>query len=153
MDPDLFERAVSAYAAAIRILDPIRFQLWSENGLTMPQARVLFTLVEQGEQSAGELAERLDVGPSTITGITDRLVRQNLIERKEDPRDRRVVRLGLTAEGSRLTMEIAESSRAYLRRVFGAMPAKRLSELAACLEEMAAANAAVGGPQPAEVSP
>ena len=152
MDAELYERAIAAYAAAIRILDPIRFELWSENGLTMPQARVLFTIVEQGEQSAGELAERLGVGPSTITGITDRLVRQKLIERKEDPRDRRVVRLALTEEGTRITLEIAESSRALLRRVFEAMPEGRLQDLAACMEELAAANARVRRSEAVEVT-
>jgi DNA-binding MarR family transcriptional regulator len=151
VDPDLFERAISAYAAAIRVLDPIRFQVWSENGLTMPQARVLFTIVEHGDQSAGELAERLGVAPSTITGITDRLVRQDLIQRKEDARDRRGVLLALTEEGVRLTSEIAESSRAYLRRVFAEIPEDRLAEFAAALEDFARANAVVHSPL--EVTP
>lgn len=146
MDPALFERAISAYAAAIFILDPVRFQLWSETGLTMPQARVLFTLTEHGEQQAGELAEHLGVAPPTITGITDRLVRQSLIERKEDARDRRVVLLGLTEEGRRLTSEIAETSRAFLRRVFEQMPEGRLIDLVSALEELARASAALRAP-------
>jgi DNA-binding MarR family transcriptional regulator len=152
MEADPFERAIAAYAEAIRILDPIRFQLWSDRGLTMPQARVLFTLVEHDNKSAGELADRIGVAPPTLTGITDRLVRQSLIERKEDPRDRRVVRLALTLEGRRLTLEIAESSRAYLRRVFEAMPPERLAQLAACLEDLARANAASRDPEPLEVT-
>ena len=143
MDNALFERAISAYGAVLRILDPIRFQIWSDNGLTMPQARVLFTIFEQGDQSAGQLAERLGVSPSTITGITDRLVRQNLIQRKEDPKDRRVVLLAVTEEGASLTSEIAESSRAFLRRVFAEIPDARLAEIAAALEDVAQANAAV----------
>ena len=146
MDPALFERLINAYAAAVFILDPVRFQLWSENGLTLPQVRVLFTLAEYGEQQAGELAEHLGVAPPTITGITDRLVRQSLIERKEDPRDRRVVLLGLTEEGRRLTSEIAETSRAYLRRVFEQMPEDHLIGLARSLEELARASAALRAP-------
>lgn len=149
MDDALFERAIHAYAAAIRILDPVRFQVWSDNGLTMPQARVLFTIVEHGEKSAGELAEHLGVAPSTITGITDRLVRQNLICRKEDPNDRRVVLLAVTEEGAALTSEIAESSRALLRGIFSEIPDERLAEIAAALEDIA--RAATG--EPAEVTP
>jgi len=140
MDTELFERVLAAYASAIRILDPIRFHIWDDSGLTMPQARVLYTLVEHGDQSAGELAERLGVKPSTITGISDRLVRQQLIERKEDPTDRRVVLLALTDTGRSLTLEIAESSRSYLREVFAEMTPDRLEKLAESLEELAAAN-------------
>jgi DNA-binding MarR family transcriptional regulator len=146
VDPELFERVISAYGQAIRILDPIRFQVWADSGLTMPQARVLFTLVEAGEQSAGELAERLGVTPSTITGITDRLVRQGLIQRKEDARDRRVVRLGLSAEGRSLTLEIAESSRSYLRRVLEQIPDNTLIGLADALEGLARANESLRAP-------
>jgi DNA-binding MarR family transcriptional regulator len=152
VDPEAFERALAAYANAIRILDPIRFQVWADNGLTMPQARVLFTLVS-GDQSAGELAEQLGVTPSTITGITDRLVRQDLIERQEDSRDRRVVRLALTEEGRRLTVEIVESSRSYLRQVFEAMPEERLEQMTAALEELARANSEVHSALPLEVTP
>jgi DNA-binding MarR family transcriptional regulator len=140
MREELFERAVTAYARALWALDPVRFKLWTDRKLTMPQVRILFLLVEQGDQSAGELAEYLSVSPSTITGITDRLTRQGLIERRDDPRDRRLVRLCLTPEGRGLTMEIADSSRAVLRRIFERMGAARAEALAQCLEEFAAAN-------------
>jgi DNA-binding MarR family transcriptional regulator len=139
----LFERSVTAYAHALRVLDPLRFQLWSDRGLTMPQARVLFTLIEHGERSAGELADELAVTPPTITGITDRLVKQGLVERREDQRDRRIVRLCLTGEGRQLTVEIAEKSRAYLRGVFQTLTEARLTEICSALEDLAAANAKV----------
>jgi DNA-binding MarR family transcriptional regulator len=136
----LQQRALLAYGRAVRIIDPIRFQLWADRGLTMPQVRVLFELSEEGERSAGELAEALSVAPPTITGLTDRLVKQNLVERREDVRDRRVVLLALTDEGRALTAEIAEQAGAYLREVFDGLPAGRLEEICLALEELAAVN-------------
>ena len=136
----LHQRALVAYGQAMRIVDPIRFQLWAERGLTMPQVRVLFELVEADERSAGELAEALSVAPPTITGLTDRLVKQDLVERREDPRDRRVVLLALTDGGRALTAEIAEQAGAYLREVFDALPAGRLDDVCAALEDLTAAN-------------
>jgi len=50
---NLIEAALAAHARAIRILDSIRFQVWAERGITMPQVRVLFMLAESGDQSAG----------------------------------------------------------------------------------------------------
>ncbi len=141
MKAPLLERALVAYAHAVRIIDPVRFQLWAERGLTMPQARVMFTLIEHGERTAGELAEEVSVSPPTITGITDRLVKQGLVERREDPRDRRIVVLGLTDEGRKLTLEIAEKSRVYMGEVFDSLTSERLAEICSALEDLAAANA------------
>jgi len=140
---NLIDAALAAYARAIRILDPIRFQVWAARGITMPQVRVLFMLAESGDQSAGDIADTLGVAASTVTGITDRLVRQCLIERREDTADRRVVRLTLTADGRRLTTEVGEVSRTYLREVFALLSDEQLEVLVRSFENLADANARV----------
>ena len=143
MPANLIEAALAAHARAIGILDSIRFQVWAERGITMPQVRVLFMLAESGDQSAGDIADTLGVAASTVTGITDRLVRQGLIERREDTADRRVVRLTLTADGRRLTTEVGEVSRTYLREVFALLSDEQLEVLVRSFENLADANARV----------
>ena len=143
MPANLIDAALAAYARAIRILDSIRFQVWAERGITMPQVRVLFMLAESGDQSAGDIADTLGVAASTVTGITDRLVKQGLIERREDTADRRVVRLTLTADGRRLTTEVGEVSRTYLREVFALLSDEQLEVLVRSFENLADANARV----------
>ena len=96
-----------------------------------------------GDQSAGDIADTLGVAASTVTGITDRLVRQGLIERREDTADRRVVRLTLTADGRRLTTEVGEVSRTYLREVFALLSDEQLEVLVRSFENLADANARV----------
>jgi len=123
---NLIDAALAAYARAIRILDPIRFQVWAERGITMPQVRVLFMLAESGDQSAGDIADTLGVAASTVTGITDRLVR-----------------LTLTADGRRLTTEVGEVSRTYLREVFALLSDEQLEVLVRSFENLADANARV----------
>jgi DNA-binding MarR family transcriptional regulator len=132
----LFQRLISAYGAAIGILDPIRIKFYTERGLTMPQMRVLFMLAERPGASAGELADELQVAPPTVTGMTDRLHKQGLIVRGVDPSDRRLVRLSLSDEGIRLTTEVADMSKATLRQVFERMPEERLELLTDLLEEL-----------------
>jgi DNA-binding MarR family transcriptional regulator len=136
MDDAFFERLISAYGKSVGILDPIRIRFYSERGLTMPQMRVLFMLAERPGASAGDLAEELEVAPPTISGMTDRLSKQGLIARAVDPDDRRVVRLQLTEEGTRLTTEVADTSKATLREVFERMPEDRLELLTELLEEL-----------------
>lgn len=57
-----------------------------------------------------ELAAELGVGESAATAVTDRLVRQGLVERRDDPHDRRVVRLELSPAGSTLVERLHESA-------------------------------------------
>jgi DNA-binding MarR family transcriptional regulator len=47
-----------------------------------------------------ELSEALQLQPSTVTGLVDALVELELVERRDDPEDRRVVRAALTAKGA-----------------------------------------------------
>jgi MarR family transcriptional regulator, organic hydroperoxide resistance regulator len=47
--------------------------------------------------------------PSTLTGILDRLERAGLIERTPNPRDRRSVLLGLTADGAKAAARVARA--------------------------------------------
>jgi DNA-binding MarR family transcriptional regulator len=97
---DQLVRVAEAYGEALGIIDALRIQGWSEDGLTIPQMRLLWTLRDEDGQPVGALAEHLGVNPSTITGHVDRLVRQGLVRREEDPADRRIVRNYLTEAGS-----------------------------------------------------
>jgi DNA-binding MarR family transcriptional regulator len=131
MDEQLLTDAIRAYGRAISVADPIRLKFWDGRGLTMPQLRLMYLLLQQDCRSVGELADEMAVRPATITGLTDRLVRQRLIERQPDADDRRVVRVALTAQGRRVLGEIETASRAYLGAVLermGAPAARRLIE-------------------------
>jgi DNA-binding MarR family transcriptional regulator len=67
--------------------------------VTMQQLRVMTILYGEGPTRVSVLARRLKVSTPTITGILDRLVRQGLTYRADDPRDRRVVLNALTDKG------------------------------------------------------
>lgn len=77
-----------------------------DSGLTMQQLRALVLLAASGRLPQGELAQRLGVGVATVTGLVDRLVARGLVERTEDPRDRRVRRAGLSAAGTAFLEQI-----------------------------------------------
>jgi len=72
---------------------------FSEVGLTMSQAKVLY-LVQAAPTGLTELAGRLGVSVSTASELVDRLVEAGLVDRRDDPSDRRHVLLSLTASGS-----------------------------------------------------
>jgi DNA-binding MarR family transcriptional regulator len=143
MNDELLTEAMRAYGRAIAVADPIRLRFWDGRGLTMPQLRLMSLLLQQDCRSVGELADEMGVRPATVTGLTDRLVRQRLIERRDDLADRRVVRIVLTDEGRRVLSEIETVSRAYMREILSRMETAAVRRLVAAFEEFrAAADAA-----------
>jgi long-chain acyl-CoA synthetase len=93
--------------------------------LTLSQYRVLAFLAEGGE-AASALAEKLAVSRPSVTGIVDGLVARGLVQRAEDPSDRRRVKHDLTAEGR----QVIHAADAEVQR--------RLSDIAAHRPEQAA---------------
>jgi DNA-binding MarR family transcriptional regulator len=71
----------------------------------------IFMLLSQGEEplSMGRLSSELDVPLSTTTRIVDGLVQASMVERVNDPSDRRVIRVGMSKNGR----ELYEASIAY----------------------------------------
>ncbi|KUL34357.1 MarR family transcriptional regulator [Streptomyces sp. NRRL F-4489] len=69
-------------------------------GLTAPQAIALRELT--GPMTMRELAERMTCEPSNATFVVDKLEKQELIERRPHPTDRRAKQLVLTAQGAAL---------------------------------------------------
>jgi len=82
-----------------------RVQRWIEakmaakGGLTAAQSGVLFFVGGQEGALIGEAAEALDLAPSAMTGLIDRMTRAELVERRADPSDGRAMRLHLTEKG------------------------------------------------------
>ncbi len=86
-------------AGARRVQRWIEAELAGAGGLTQAQSGLLFFLGKEGGALIGEAAEALDVAPSAMTGLVDRMERSGLVERRADPDDGRAQRLYLTDAG------------------------------------------------------
>ena len=86
-----FERVHAHFAAAVAELD-----------LAPVQAKALHELNVDPPISMRELAERLKSDPSNVTGLIDRLEARGLVERRPDPKDRRIKGLALTSAGAKM---------------------------------------------------
>jgi DNA-binding MarR family transcriptional regulator len=75
-------------------------------GLTLPQCRTLVRLAENEGVSQIKLAELTDLEPMTLVRILDRMEAEGWLERRSDPRDRRVRCLYLTGKGKPLLEDI-----------------------------------------------
>jgi MarR family transcriptional regulator, transcriptional regulator for hemolysin len=77
-------------------------------GMTRAQWVILIWLERQPGLSQNELAALVEVEPITIGRLVDRLEARGLVERRADPKDRRVWRLQLTAAAATVLGEIKD---------------------------------------------
>lgn len=77
-------------------------------GLTTTQFFLLTALYEEDGVLISVLAQKVALDKATLTGLLDRLERDDLIGRKPDPSDRRAIRIFLTPKAEALRVELAE---------------------------------------------
>jgi DNA-binding MarR family transcriptional regulator len=95
------------------------------DGVTIPQAFTLKALEEQGKACRmSDLAAMRFHTPAAMTGIVDRLIHLELVQRKSDTKDRRVILLELTDRGRTALASIEKKVHAMMRRFFESMPEK-----------------------------
>ena len=108
-------------------------------GVPPAQLRVLTIVAQNRHTNMSRLAEALEVVPSSASRLCDRLEATGLLRRVPDPRDRREVRLILTAAARRLLEELRERRRDALGEVIDRMPAAARQELVRSLRAFAEA--------------
>lgn len=62
-----------------------------KSGISGTDHKYLDLLIQEGAMTAGRLAELLGLTTGAVTGIIDRLEKQGMVKREDDPDDRRKV--------------------------------------------------------------
>jgi len=105
------------------------FQRWHQGELSLTHLNVLMLLEAAGPQAMGKLADSLDVSEASMTGIIDRMERRELVVRKRDEADRRVVLVVPAAGGAKVFGEIDARRRAGLAKLLGQLSDEQLDGL------------------------
>lgn len=90
--PDVMEHAVRLVRMARRCHRP-------KQNISRAGVRLLTAVLAEDGIRTSELAELLDLRPSSLTDALKRLEGGGFIERKKDPDDARVIRVYITAKG------------------------------------------------------
>lgn len=100
-DQDLEAQLVATVPSVMRHLLAHARRKPSWNEMTYQQYNVLRIVEGEGPTPQAEIARRLFVSAPVVTRLASALVEAGLMERGEDPHDRRTVVLRLTDEGRR----------------------------------------------------
>lgn len=88
-----------------------------DDDVTLSQFRVLVVLVVRGPQRSSDIADELQVNPSTATRMLDRLTRKGLVRRARSATDRRSVQVRVTPGGRQIVEQVMTRRRADLQRI------------------------------------
>jgi DNA-binding MarR family transcriptional regulator len=76
--------------------------LSSRYGLTTPQFQLLLAATQSQDVTLGGLSEQLNCSRGNVTGIVDRLERDQWLQRERSTDDRRVITVRLTDKGDQV---------------------------------------------------
>ncbi len=90
-------------------------------GISISQSHVLDLLMEEGELTMQQLAQRMFKSVSTMTRVVAQLVRRGHVRRRQDQEDRRVVHIAITPQGkavvAAIQRDLIESQKAILQSI------------------------------------
>lgn len=106
-------------------------------GLTPGQVFMLSFIQKKGQCSVTKLAEKLEVAPSAITVMLDRLESHGFVSRTRDKSDRRVVIIELTDAGVEKLNYVLEKRKQIMQQCFKEMESDELDSFIQSLEKLA----------------
>jgi len=110
-------RLIFLLTVAYRRLQRAIDQETAAHDLTSAQAGVLFSLGRNDGALIGDVSQALDIVPSAMSGLADRMERAGLVKRRRDGEDGRSQRLYLTAAGKKLKRAARSVPEALLCRL------------------------------------
>ncbi len=126
----------------------VRAQLRERFAITLPRFDLLAQLERNpGGLKMGELSRRLMVTSGSITGLTDQLAAEGLVERTPIPADRRAFLVRLTAKGKRTFDVMAAAHEGWIVDMFSGLKEGERGELHALLGQLKTTLHAVDAPK------
>ena len=115
------------------------------NGFSVPEWRVLATLAGGEALSTGLLAQVSVTKGPTATRLLDRMEDRRQVQRLDDPADRRVTLVRITAEGQRTVARLIALAKEHERRVLEPFGLQRAEQLKSSLRQLIASHRSEGG--------
>ena len=135
-DPKAIVPSLLQISKSIRAILGLRL---AEIGIFNGQDEMLLCLEDGDQLSISTLADRLQVRPSTVSKMADRLAENGLLSRHRDLADTRVTLIGITEQGLQTRMKvmvIRERLETELRRGYAPQDTASLIESITALEKL-----------------
>jgi homoprotocatechuate degradation regulator HpaR len=108
----------------------------NEIGLTEQQWRVIRILYQHEELESNQLADLACILKPSLTGILNRMIDQNLIQKRKDEQDQRINLITLTEEGKKLFEIQAVKMEISYKKIQEQYGAEKLQDLLELLKDL-----------------
>ncbi len=85
------------------------------------QTHLLLLISQNNGASQGDLAERMDVRPSSMTEMLMKMEQAGFITRKQDDKDQRIMRIFLTEDGEKIADESKAAVENFITKIFSCL--------------------------------
>src|SRR3990172_2296967 len=104
------------------------------SGLSMPQFSALMRLYYRGECGISDISAHLDVTAAAASQLVEGLVQKGLLERVENPRDRRAKQVSITPKGRALIQKGIEVRNQWIEKLAVHLTAEQRATVVAALK-------------------
>ena len=113
------------------------YALITELDISITQMKTLHALSESAREiSVKQVSDRLNLSLPGASRIVDALLRRGWVERREDPDDRRMKRIGITDAGREIIERIETARLVGLEQYANSLTAEQRSRLSAALSDL-----------------
>lgn len=106
------------------------------NELHRGQAYLLKLVSQNDGASQRDLAEQMDVRPSTMTELISKMEAAGMLLRKQDEKDQRVMRIYLTEQGKKFVGQSNDFSDEFADSVFDSLSEEEKAQMLAIVEKL-----------------
>ncbi len=102
---------------------------YSEYHLTVPQLTLVTLLENHGELKITDISREMNISPAAVSGIVDRLEKQNLVKRIRSKEDKRKVFVSLSEQFSHSHEHIDQNLSRYLQLLLNSLPSSESEKI------------------------
>lgn len=134
--------ALTSFLERLSCLGTARaMETFAASELTFSQLRVLFVVcMEPTPMPVHEIADAVDLSVAAAGRVVDRLVQTGLVDRREDPADRRIKRVAPTEQGQAAVDAQLDVKRDLVGRFVAGLPDEFRAHLTSALRQIVDAD-------------
>ncbi len=112
------------------------FDLMKKNELTMIQLHALIFIKENKNCQLTDLAKNFSITLPTANSLIEKLIKLNLISRKNDQKDRRIIHLFLTKKGENIINKLIKQRQTCFSSIINKLQGVEKHQLLKILEKI-----------------
>lgn len=130
------DKKISEYIFSIYRKMKKNFDLMKKNELTMIQLHALIFIKENKNCQLTDLAKNFSITLPTANSLIEKLINLNLVSRKNDQKDRRIIHLFLTKKGENIINKLIKQRQTCFSSIINKLQEVEKHQLLKILEKI-----------------